>query len=373
MTHIFNFKFGRWALLLLLGTLSAGCFHTYSASPSEGEAQTVVDMQAQAAMSNGPSRTDRKKSHATIADNKEWRELVLQAIGLFPDKGGYYTGGKPNKQFATTTWQGLNNAYQMGTRDRRPRFDPVKAQPSFCSSATYAVLIKALLMWDDKHGQRISRQAWVNMKPYVGIADELNPSGLSQGDGVGFWGCCNANGPGIGVLVAELNAGESFTAFRGAKTAEFKETPDEPYLTDEQWAAHPIWQLAKPGDMMKIFWNRNESRGHDGGAIIGDDGVDGHRQEAGHSVVFLGIDKDGEVHYWSSNGPGEHPETMGYGRAHCPTADIQRVVFTRITHPERFDNARNMGPNSVNRYLRDLNGHLHSTTQQMLKALKINK
>ena len=215
--------------------------------------------------------------------NRKWQRAMLAAIDAFPQGGGYYTGGRPNDLFPRTTMQGLQAAFAMTLRDERPQFDPQLATPSFCSSATYAVLIKALLLWDTR--SVISQQAWRNMKPRVGIVDELNPTGLFQDDGVGMWGRANANGPGLGVMVRELRAGYSFTAFRGALNDSVKETPSEPYLTDEQWNAHPIWRQAKSGDLMKIFWNRNESRGHDGGAIIGVDGVKGHLQEAGHSVT----------------------------------------------------------------------------------------
>ena len=157
--------------------------------------------------------------------NERWQQAILAAIDSFPEHGGYYTGGRPNALFAKTTWRGLHDAYQMTASDERPRFDPWQAQPSFCSSATYSVIIKALLIWDTDH--KIMREAWINMKPRVGIADEFNPEALGQDDGVGFWGRANANGPGLGVLVRELGAGYSFTAFRGAKSERNKETPDE--------------------------------------------------------------------------------------------------------------------------------------------------
>lgn len=298
--------------------------------------------------------------------NQRWQQAVLTAIKSFPERGGYYTGGRPNELFPKTTWQGLHDAYQMTASDERPRFDPMLAQPSFCSSATYGVLIKALLIWDTKH--KIKREAWVNMKPRVGIADEFNLDGLGQDDGVGFWGRANANGPGLGVLVRELGAGYSFTAYRGAKTERNKETPDERYLSDSEWCGLDIWHRAVPGDLMKIFWNRNENRGRDSGAIIGCDDDKTADQEAGHSVIFMGSEGD-TVTYWSSNGPGQHPELMGYSMGRCHKNDIQRVVFTRITRPERFNNARKMAPTDVNAYLRDLNGVRHSTTAELLLQL----
>ena len=167
--------------------------------------------------------------------NERWQQAVLAAIDSFPERGGYYTGSRPNDLFAKTTWRGLHDAYQMSPGDERPRFDPMLAQPSFCSSATYSVIIKALLIWDTKH--KIKREAWVNMKPRVGIADAFNPDGVGQDDGEGFWGRANANGPGLGVLVRELDAGYSFTAYRGAKSERNRETPDERYLSDNEWCA----------------------------------------------------------------------------------------------------------------------------------------
>lgn len=302
--------------------------------------------------------------------NAVWQQCVLEAVNSFPERGGYYTGGRPNEIFSKTTMQALHDAYKMGLQDNRPAFDPMEARPSFCSSATYAVLIKALLLWD-KRGV-INREAWVNMKPYVGIKDELNPDGIGQDDGVGFWGRANANGPGLGVLVAELGAGYSFTAYRGAKSERNKEVPGERYLSSEEWCSNEVWQRAKPGDLMKIFWDRNESRGKDCGAIIGCNDDKTADQEAGHSVIFMGCEGD-TVTYWSSNGPGKNPETLGYSAGRCHKTAIQRVVFTRITKPEKFNNARKIAPQCVNQYLYDLNGRKHSTTAEMKKELKIKK
>ena len=284
--------------------------------------------------------------------NQQWQQCVLQAIDSFPQNGGYYTGSKPNDTFKKTAWKGLHQAYQMTLADQRPVLNPSMAQPSFCSSATYCALIKALLLWDTDH--KISREAWLFMKPYVGIVDIMNPKGYFQSDGEGFWGRMNGNGPAVAVTIHELKAGFNFTAYRGAKTAECKETPTEQYLTDDEWRNHPIWQQAVPGDFMKIFWNRDD----DSGAIIGDNGVKGDLQEHGHSVIFMGIDSDG---------PGENPAEMGYSIGRCDKTKIQRVVFTRITNPEKFDNVKKMPPKHVNQYIYDLNGKKHSTTKELKK------
>lgn len=300
--------------------------------------------------------------------NREWQATLLAAIDSFPAYGGYYTGGKPTADYPKTAWQALNEAFVMGVDDERPYFDCQKAQPSFCSIATYAVLVKALTMWD-KDG-RISREAWRNMKPYVGIADALNPDGLGQDDGVGFWGRANANGPSMGVLVRELRAGFSMSAYRGAKSEQNRERPRERYLTDEEWCNDPIWNKMKPGDILKIFWDKNgRDKPSDCGAIIGYDGVKGADQEAGHSVIFLGFTPEGNVRYWSSNGPGKDPKTLGYVHTDCPRTSIQRLVVTRILRPECFDRVRYMKPTDVNQYLWDLNGKRHSTTAELKRQI----
>lgn len=296
-----------------------------------------------------------------IKVNKEWQQCVLAAIDSFPQKGGYYTGARPNDTFKKTAWKGLHQAYQMTLADPRPNFHQELAQPSFCSSATYAALIKALLLWDTKGV--ISRQAWLFMKPFVGIVDNMNEKGFYQSDGQGFWGMMNGNGPAVAVLFHQLKVGFNFTAFRGAKTEVCKETPDERYLSDDEWRNHPVWQQAVPGDFMKIFWNRDD----DSGAIIGDNGVKGDLQEHGHSVIFMGVDNEGYVTYWSSNGPGENPAEMGYGMGRCDKTKIQRVVFSRILYPEKFDNVKKLLPKDINQYIYDLNGKKHSTTKELKK------
>ncbi|MBQ3958991.1 MAG: hypothetical protein II677_00725 [Muribaculaceae bacterium] len=296
--------------------------------------------------------------------NRQWQATLLAAIDSFPQFGGYYTGGKPTADYPTTAWQGLHNAFVMSATDSRPYFDCHKAQPSFCSIATYAVLVKALTMWDCKG--KISRQAWRNMKPCVGIADELNTQGVGQDDGVGFWGRANANGPSMGVLIHELKAGFSMSAYRGAKSEKNREFAGERYMTDDEWRNDPIWSKMLPGDILKIFWDKNNrEKPSDSGAIVGYNGVKGEDQEAGHSVIFTGFSPDGKVRYWSSNGPGKDPKTLGYKHAECDKTDIQRLVVTRILHPERFDNVRFMPITDVNQYLWDLNGVRHSTTAEV--------
>jgi hypothetical protein len=134
--------------------------------------------------------------------------------------------------------------------------------------------------------ERLSEQRQIEFEP--GTADKLLVSG--QHDGVGAWGRWNANGPGTARLFEELHLGDNFSAI----------------------------EKAQPGDFMKIFWN---------------DQTDS--KEFGHSVIYLGHGPDSDgidmVRYWSSNKKG------GYGPAEVPRSKIKRMLFSRLTHPERIN------------------------------------
>jgi hypothetical protein len=159
------------------------------------------------------------------------------------------------------------------------------AKPSFCSSATYLVFVSAL--------EELNSQGKIKFEP--GVAENLLVSG--QHDGVGVWGRWNANGPGTARLFKEVRLGENFTSI----------------------------EQAQPGDFLKIFWNDQ----------IGS-------KEFGHSVVFLGHDRNASgvdvVRYWSSNKKG------GYGPAEVPQSKIKRMLFSRLTHPERINSIRELRP-----------------------------
>ena len=239
--------------------------------------------------------------------NEAWQKAILAAVDSFPEKGGYYTGRKATPDFPKSPWRAMNEAFNMKLADQRPNFQASKACPSFCSMATYAAMIQAILIWD-KNGE-VSRSAWFNLKPLVGITDNINQNGLNQSDGEGCWGRANANGPGMAVLVNDLKAGFSFHAFRGAMTEALKESKNEKYLSDDEWCNHPVWNDAVPGDFMKIFWDRNTSKGSDSGAVIGVNANKDDEQEHGHSEIFMGYDQNGNAWY-SPESPTPRNSTM---------------------------------------------------------------
>lgn len=124
-----------------------------------------------------------------------------------------------------------------------------------------------------------------------------------QQDGHGAFGRWNANGPGCAKFVADLGCGINFTS----------------------------WEKAQPGDFLKIWWTRK----------IGG-------QERGHHVIYLGHDTQ-NVRFWSSNQP------HGYGEKTIPISTCSRVLFTRITTPNRISRATQLPPKDpwLERMLKD--------------------
>lgn len=195
-----------------------------------------------------------------VSVSPDFNSKILTAMKSMPSGGGY-DGSDATKNLLHGACPMLNNG--------RILVDANRAKPSFCSGATYLVLLQA--MDDDR--------------------EEMRPK-IDQKDGHGVFGRWNANGPGAAKLAADLGAGKNFTS----------------------------WEQARPGDFLKIWWT---------------DEIGG--RERGHHVVYLGHDAE-NVRFWSSNQPG------GYGTKSVPRRECRRVLFTRITNPEKFASAKNLPP-----------------------------
>jgi len=194
---------------------------------------------------------------APVEDSPSFNSRFLAAVRTMPTGGGY-DGSDPTKNL-------LHRACDL--IDGNIQVDANRAKPSFCSGATYLVLLKAL-----------------------GSGPEALLPEIDQKDGHGVFGRWNSNGPGAAKLVTDLGAGKNFTS----------------------------WEEAQPGDFLKIWWT---------------DKIGG--RERGHLVVYLGHDSE-TVRFWSSNQPG------GYGEKSAAMSACRRVLFTRITHPERFAAAKKL-------------------------------
>lgn len=200
---------------------------------------------------------------AGVVRAADWNDAVLEAVRAMPAGGGYSATSEASAH--------LRNAASLNGSALVVR--PAVARPSYCSGATYLVLLKVVA--------RAQASGVLSFE-----AAPLLPA--MQRDGEGVWGRWNANGPGTARLFHELGLGRNFTN----------------------------WDEARPGDFLKISWR---------------DAVGAN--ERGHSVVYLGVvTQDGVecVRFWSSNKPG------GYGEKIVPKAKVARALFSRLEHPEHF-------------------------------------
>lgn len=204
-------------------------------------------------------------SQAQTGSRLEFNAAILQAIDRMPQGGGY----------ATNATAKANLSSAVRTDSGHIAIQPQVAQPSFCSSATYLVFTAVI--------SELAQRGHIHLSPED--VDALRVTG--QRDGEGVWGRWNANGPGTARLFKEAGLGQNFT----------------------------VWEDARPGDFMKIFWTRE----------IGS-------RERGHSVVYLGTEtvKGVEhVRFWSSNQPD------GYGVKSVPRTKVAWAIFSRLERPAR--------------------------------------
>ena len=208
---------------------------------------------------------------ASTASAQDSNAVVLEQLREMPRGGRYSTS-----HFAKIRLQSSTH-FESG----KFFFLPSKASPSFCSGATYLVFIRTIEALR-KRGDLQLGYATLNQLVI-----------RNQRDGEGIWGRWNANGPGTARLFHELGLGRNFTDF----------------------------SQAKPGDFMKIFWNRNVGR-----------------RESGHSVIFMGTEtRFGQeyVRYWSSNIP------SGYGEKSVLRKKIAYAIFSRLQRPENLSRINN--------------------------------
>ena len=204
-----------------------------------------------------------------------YNALVLQQIQTMPQRGGYSASHDATQRLSSallfTSLAGLN-------------IEAARAQPSYCSGATYLVFMKTV--------GALCRSGALTLDDHAYAS--LLISG--QRDGEGVWGRWNANGPGTARLFYEMNLGPNFSDF----------------------------SQARAGDFMKIFWS----------PAVG-------RREHGHSVVFLDTEKVNGVdslRFWSSN------VGVGYSEKTVPLSRVSAAVFSRLTNPQNLARAASLSP-----------------------------
>lgn len=237
---------------------------------------------------------------AALAD---LNSLVLKQLRAMPSGGGYGTTLASHQALASSVTAG-NTVLTI---------DPSKAQPAYCSGATYLVFLEVL--------QKLEEQGKISLDPATrqALLPRLRPDGSDTlPDGESLWGRWNANGPGTARFFHQLALGRNFTSF----------------------------SEARPGDFLKIFWT---------------DAVG--KKENGHSVIFLGLEKvDGvdSVRFWSSNRPG------GFGEKTVPRDKIAHAIFSRLEHPDHIARWPSLEPSDS--YL----ASLAATESSFTEALKMS-
>lgn len=105
---------------------------------------------------------------------EDFNYVVLKVVENIKDGGGYYVGNKLVDGLTQTPWQALDRFITIS--DNSVNVDINKLRPSFCSSACYGILLRALFISEAR--PMISIAAWKNLKPYT-LGD------FSQADGQG--------------------------------------------------------------------------------------------------------------------------------------------------------------------------------------------
>lgn len=193
-----------------------------------------------------------------------YNDVVLEAVNMMPSGGGYGTSSAAMKRLNEAV--SINNSHLS--------IEAQRAEPSFCSEATYFVFLKTLILLEKRGVLSLT------LPVITTLVSKNKP------DGHGVWGRWNANGPGGARLFYQLKLGPNFTDL----------------------------SAAEPGDFLKFFWSDKI-------------GVSEH----GHFVVYLGKEEKSGIEYinfWSSNQPN------GYGKKSVPRARIHRMIFSRLTTPQ---------------------------------------
>ena len=258
-------------------------------------------------------------------NDSPYNQTILNAVNSMPAFGGY------DKH--DTMIEKIRESISIDSQKSKIEIAAERAQPSFCSGATYLVFLKAISELQNKNlklSREAAEQLMVQMKP-------------EHTDGTGVWGRWNADGPGTARLFKEVGLGPNFTQI----------------------------EKARPGDFVKIFWND----------LIGND-PQNHQSEHGHSVVFEGLKQIAGVPsfcFWSSNEPYRDKNVKipgGMGHKCVPQSKIKRTLFSRLQFPERLncipETVGKNSPHYHDPYLTDLGSSL-SSIRKMCEMIDCQK
>jgi hypothetical protein len=227
----------------------------------------------------------------------DYNRMILDILHSLPKGGGY---DRDHPVLPIVAPLEINNRWELLVRH---------GHPSHCTSATYAIFLHLATILQG------NRKLFLDGDQIRALeATETMPDGKHLVDGEGPFWIFNSNGAGTAALLHHTGTGFSFR--------------------DDKLA------YAKPGDFLKLFWNKNVGA-----------------SEKGHQVVYTGrriIQGRDMVCFWGSQHPGKkvrsghgaeplyfsaYPDGKvydGYGEVCRPREDIEGMIFSRVTCMEHL-------------------------------------
>lgn len=263
-----------------------------------------------------------------ICGSVDYNAMILDIIKGMPVGGGYSLNSRTLELPTTTVHNIGGGKWEMRVYD---------GTPSHCTSATYTVFLHLVAELQNTGAIHLTQQQLDSL-----AAGDKLPDGSSRVDGEGPFAIFNSNGAGAAALLMHTGTGFSFR--------------------DDKLG------YARPGDLLKIFWNEGVGANEQGHQVI----YMGERTVAGRDMVCFWSSqrqhkkkRDGrrEALYFAASDNGKVHE--GYGEVCRPRTDIKAMVFSRITCMKHLpaglaDMARRSGTNAgtadqfVDEYLRSL-------------------
>jgi hypothetical protein len=227
----------------------------------------------------------------------DYNRSILDIVHNLPKGGGY---DRDHPELPIIGGLEIGNRWEILVRH---------GHPSHCTSATYTVFAHLATVLQSNRKLFLDGDEIRSLE-----AAKLMPDGTHLVDGQGPFWIFNSNGAGAAALLHHTGTGFSFR--------------------DDSLA------YAKPGDFLKLFWNKNVGA-----------------SERGHQVVYTGrrtIDGRDMICFWGSQHqgrkarPGRGTEPLyysayddgkvydGYGEVCRPRGDIMGMIFSRVTCMEHL-------------------------------------
>ena len=227
----------------------------------------------------------------------DYNRMILDIVHSLPKGGGY---DRDHPVLPIVAPLEINNRWELLVRH---------GHPSHCTSATYTIFLHLATILQG------NRKLFLDGDQIRALeATETMPDGKHLVDGQGPFWIFNSNGAGTAALLYHTGTGFSFR--------------------DDALA------YAKPGDFLKLFWNKNVGASERGHQVV----YTGPRIIAGRDMVcFWGSQHQlrkaraghgGEPLYFSAYPDGKTYD--GYGEVCRPRGDIMGMIFSRVTCMEHL-------------------------------------